>query len=42
MVTNLVNEAHEACENWFSLIASQNVEEAMAAVITFEGCKNDK
>jgi hypothetical protein len=36
MVTNLVNEA---CENWFSLIASQNVEEAMAAVITFEGCK---
>ena len=29
---SLMNEAHEACENWFSLIASQDVEEAIAAV----------
>ena len=32
-VVNLVNEAHEACENWFSLIPSQDVEEAVAAVM---------
>ncbi len=31
-VVSLVNEAHEACENWFSLIPSQDVEEAVAAV----------
>ena len=31
---SLMNEAHEACENWFSLIASQDVEEAIAAVKT--------
>jgi hypothetical protein len=27
-----MNEAHDACENWFSLIASQDVEEAITAV----------
>ena len=32
-VVNLVNEAHEACENWFLLIPSQDVEEAVAAVM---------
>jgi hypothetical protein len=29
---SLMNEAHDACENWFSLIASQDVEEAITAV----------
>ncbi len=29
---SLMNEAHDAIENWFSLIASQDVEEAIAAV----------
>jgi hypothetical protein len=38
-VTTLVNEAHEACENWFSLIASQDVEEAIAAVTTLKDAK---
>ncbi|KAK1732769.1 hypothetical protein QTG54_016481 [Skeletonema marinoi] len=32
-VVTLVNEAHEACENWFSLIPSQDAEEAVAAVM---------
>jgi len=32
-VVNLVKEAHEACENWFLLIPSQDVEEAVAAVM---------
>jgi len=32
-VVSLVNEAHEACENWFSLIPSQDVEEAVAAIM---------
>lgn len=35
-VVSLVNEAHEACENWFSLIPSQDVEEAVAAVVAMK------
>lgn len=31
-VSILMSEAHEACENWFSLIASHDVEDAIAAV----------
>ena len=32
-VVSLMNVAHEACENWFSLIPGQDVEEAVAAVM---------
>ena len=28
----MISEAHEACENWLSLRASQDVEKAIAAV----------
>mmetsp|Transcript_81 Transcript_81/g.121 ORF Transcript_81/g.121 Transcript_81/m.121 type:complete len:356 (-) Transcript_81:89-1156(-) len=32
-IVSLMNVAHEACENWFSLIPGQDVEEAVAAVM---------
>ena len=36
-VKSLMSEAHEACDNWFSLIASRDVEEALAAIKLQEG-----